>query len=103
MMPLTGLSVFDREAAGRRLAITPFRVRSVPKSRAQRDQSLVSGADDSLIPEASARLMEELTPEPKTVIRLEGGHIRGGRTELARTIVAISRGWLLERGAINPW
>ncbi len=64
---------------------------------------LISGADDSLIPEASARLMQELTPEPKTVIRLEGGHIDGGKSELARTIVAISRGWLVERGAINPW
>lgn len=63
---------------------------------------LIIGADDSLIPEASARLMQELTPQPKTVIRLEGGHIRGGKTELAKTIVAISRGWLLERRAINP-
>ncbi len=60
------------------------------------------GADDSLNPEASARLMQEFTPQPKTVIRLEGGHIRGGKTELAKTIVAISQGWLLERGAINP-
>jgi hypothetical protein len=64
---------------------------------------LISGADDSLIPETSAHLMERLTPQPKTVMRIEGGHIDGHKRKLAQTIVAISLDWLLQRGAINPW
>ena len=63
---------------------------------------LISGANDSLVPEASAHLMQQLTPQPNTVIRLEGGHIDGRKSELAQRIVAISRDWLLQRGAINP-
>ncbi len=64
---------------------------------------LISGADDLLVPEASSELFQRLTPEPKTVVRLEGGHIRGRKDELAQRIVAISRDWLLQRRAINPW
>ncbi len=64
---------------------------------------LISGANDSLVPETSVHLMQQLTPRPKTVMRLEGGHIDGRESELAQRIVAISQDWLLQRGAIDPW
>jgi hypothetical protein len=64
---------------------------------------LLGSADaDRFIPPHSAALLQRLTPAPKTVITLEGGHIGGRRTALTESIVAAARAWLAARGAINP-
>jgi hypothetical protein len=64
---------------------------------------LLGSADaDKFIPPESAALLQRLTPEPKTVVRLEGGHIGGRRTALTHAIVAAARAWLAARRAIDP-
>lgn len=62
---------------------------------------LIGGERDALVPLASAQLFAELTPEPKTVKRLPGGHI-GGETDATRRTVEEVRVWLVARGAASP-
>lgn len=63
---------------------------------------LLAGTDlDAMVPEAAARLVERLTPEPKTIVHLPGGHV-GGETEVTRRLVTALRAWLEERGAAAP-
>ena len=65
---------------------------------------VIGAADDRLIPERSARLMRELTPEPKQLVQLEGRHIGvgGGQEALRQRILAVTEDWLLRENAINP-
>jgi hypothetical protein len=66
---------------------------------------LVMGAgSDRLIAREPARRMEDLAPEPRTVIRVEGDHMGVGpeKTKLLAKVVALARGWLVEQGAIEP-
>ena len=56
---------------------------------------------DAMVPEAAARLAERLTPEPKTIVHLPGGHV-GGETEVTRRLVVALRAWLEQRGAASP-
>jgi hypothetical protein len=48
--------------------------------------------------------MQELTPQPRTVILLEGEHMGkgAGREVLLRQVIETTRSWLLEEGAIEP-
>lgn len=65
---------------------------------------VIGGEDDGLVPEDAARLMEELAPEPKRVVRLVGDHIGvgGGQEALMAEILAVVESWLKEQGAVNP-
>jgi hypothetical protein len=57
--------------------------------------------EDAMVPEAAARLMERLTPDPKTIIHLPGGHV-GGETEVTRRLVVALRTWLAQRSLTDP-
>ncbi len=65
---------------------------------------LIGGSDDQLIPNASARRMRELTPEPKSIVLLKSQHLGmgAGQEALMEEIVELTARWLIERGAVNP-
>jgi hypothetical protein len=70
-----------------------------------RGRFLVLGAaTDRLVDRAAAERMEALTPEPRTVVRVEGDHMGVGpdKWKLLARVVEVSRAWLLEQGAIDP-
>jgi dienelactone hydrolase len=70
-----------------------------------RGRFLVLGTQsDRLIARAAVERMEELTPEPRTVIRMGGDHMGLGpdRWQLLERVVNVSREWLLDQGAIDP-
>ena len=64
---------------------------------------VIAGRDDRLVPPGPARRLRDLTPQPKTIVLLEGVHmgIGPGQEALLTKIVAISRAWLAAEGAIN--
>lgn len=63
---------------------------------------ILSGTADGLIPERSVRLLETLTPQPKTILAMPGGHVGD---EAAATAIAVGalKGWLIERGLARAW
>ena len=65
---------------------------------------VIGGADDGLIPKPSAQLMQDLVPEPKTVVLLDGRHMGVGKaqTALSRRILQVTEDWLVDQGAVNP-
>ncbi len=65
---------------------------------------VIAGRDDRLVPEAPARRFRALTPQPKTVLLLEGGHmgVGPGQQALLAEIIRLSRAWLIAEGAVNP-
>lgn len=65
---------------------------------------VIGGEKDGLVPENSARLMQDLAPEPKTVVRLGGEHIGVGRDQeaLMAEILSVVEAWLKEQAAVNP-
>jgi dienelactone hydrolase len=70
-----------------------------------RGRFLVMGAaSDHLVARAAAERMAELTPEPRSVVRIEGDHMGIGpeRAKLLARVVAETRAWLLREGAIDP-
>jgi hypothetical protein len=60
-----------------------------------------SAEPDAMVPAASARALERLLPDPKTVLHLPGGHVRRTGTILPEMERAV-RAWLVERGAATP-
>jgi alpha/beta superfamily hydrolase len=62
----------------------------------------VTGLRDRKVPLASARRMQQLKPEPKTVIDLDTAHMDPKDPALTRQIVETTRAWLVARGAIAP-
>lgn len=62
---------------------------------------LINGRYDDQIPEASWRLLQEKTPEPKTVRILEESHMNPKNPELTLKVVSISAQWLIEHEAVN--
>lgn len=62
---------------------------------------LVSAAADEMVPAASARLMQDLTPEPKTIVFLPGEHIDPQNQAVLDRVVSISGDWLREKGVVN--
>ena len=50
---------------------------------------------------SQALTLHQLTPQPKTVVILDKGHMHPRKPELTRELVKISREWLLERGLVN--
>jgi hypothetical protein len=70
-----------------------------------RGRFLVLGAaDDRLVAPRAAQRLAELTPEPRTVVRIEGDHMGRGpdRWKLLARVIGVSRAWLVEQGAIEP-
>ncbi len=63
---------------------------------------LINGRDDERLPAESVRLLQELTPQPKTIVTVDGPHIDGSRPETIANTIRIARDWLAERGALNP-
>jgi hypothetical protein len=66
------------------------------------DMLLLNGSRDTMIPAASIALLHELKPEPRTIIELDADHMHPDLPDLTMEIVETSRGWLLERGAVEP-
>jgi hypothetical protein len=64
---------------------------------------VIGGRDDRLVPPRPARRLRDLTPEPKSIVLLEGGHMGVGRGQAAllAEIVRASRAWLVAEGAVN--
>jgi len=62
---------------------------------------LVNAEADELIPPGSTRLLTELTPEPKWVVTMPGDHINPRDQAVLARVVALSKAWLIERGAAN--
>lgn len=63
---------------------------------------VLHGTGDERIPEASVRRLIRLTPDPKEVVRLEGGHMGPGRDEVNERVVRRSQAWLARRGHAEP-
>jgi dienelactone hydrolase len=59
---------------------------------------------DRLIAPAAADRLSALTPEPRTIVVIEGDHLGLGpdKKKLLGQVVAISRAWMVEQGAIRP-
>jgi hypothetical protein len=64
---------------------------------------LVVGGEgwDALVPREAALRLVALTPPPKTVLILPGGHV-GGETEVTRRLAEAAGAWLAERAALLP-
>ena len=66
---------------------------------------VLEGADDALVPAAAQARLRDAVPEPKTVERLAGDHVGVGPDKAAvlAKIIADSKGWLIDKGAIDPF
>ena len=64
---------------------------------------VLEGRDDRLVPAAARNRLRAAVPEPKTVISFEGTHMGVGPDKMAllQKIVAASKTWLMENGAVN--
>lgn len=64
---------------------------------------VIGGSEDQLVPRPSFEKLKELTPEPKTVVVLGGGHIgtKARQQALLEEIVALTRRWLIDQGAVT--
>jgi len=65
---------------------------------------VLEGRGDLLIPAPAAACLRERTPSPKRVVALDGGHMGIGPAQerLLNLIIAESRAWLTDEGAVNP-
>ena len=62
---------------------------------------LINGTRDHQVSKYSWKKLHKLTPDPKTVVILDEGHMHPRKPELTKKLVKISREWLRERGLIN--
>lgn len=62
---------------------------------------LINGTRDHQISTYSWKKLHQLTPEPKTIVILDEGHMHPRKPELTKKLVKITREWLKERGLIN--
>ena len=63
---------------------------------------LINGKDDERLPPESVSRLHVLTPEPKTILNVDGAHIDGNRPEIIENTVRLARVWLVSKGALNP-
>jgi len=65
---------------------------------------VLEGDDDTLIPAAARARLRDAVPQPKTIWTFDGDHIGVGpdKRALLQQIIARSRTWLAEQGAIDP-
>jgi hypothetical protein len=64
----------------------------------------LDAAQDTIVGSNASMHLEELTPEPKTIVHLPGDHVGTGPDRAAelRTAISATCGWLVAHGAINP-
>ena len=62
---------------------------------------IINASRDEMISPHSRELLIRLTPEPKTVVTLETGHIGTNKIELVQKVVEISTRWLIENGVLD--
>jgi hypothetical protein len=55
---------------------------------------IINGTQDTQIPLQCAKRLQDIIPEPKTVMNLETEHMSPENTELTLRLIEISRGWL---------
>ena len=63
------------------------------------DFLLINGIYDKQIPVECSQRLQELVPEPKTIINLETEHMHPENTELTLRLIKISRSWIEEKQA----
>ncbi len=63
---------------------------------------LINGKDDERLPAKSVSRLQTMTPEPKTVLTVDGPHIDGNRPKIIENTVRLARVWLVSKGALNP-
>jgi hypothetical protein len=65
---------------------------------------IIGATRDTIVERRTSARLEELTPEPKTVIYTAGDHIGTGRDRqvLLEEAIAATRQWLVAEGAVNP-
>ncbi|WP_242392270.1 hypothetical protein [Anaeromyxobacter oryzisoli] len=64
---------------------------------------VLEARSDRLIAPAAAARARELTPQPRTVIVVEGDHMGVGPAQrLLARVIRITRAWLVEQGALVP-
>lgn len=61
----------------------------------------INGKRDTQIPAACALKMQELAAGSRTVVWLEAGHMNPGNPALLAEIIRISRGWMIQRKAME--
>ena len=61
---------------------------------------IIHAERDELIPPASQRLLERLTPDPKWVVTMPGDHIDPRDPAVLLAVVAETTRWLIARGAV---
>lgn len=62
---------------------------------------LITADEDDRMPAENTRLLEALAPDPKTVLRFEGAHVRLRRPDIVEELVETTRNWLHEGGYLN--
>jgi hypothetical protein len=62
---------------------------------------IINGSQDHQIPPYCWQKVHTMTPEPKTILILDEGHMHFRKPELTKRLVVISQKWLFERGIIN--
>lgn len=62
---------------------------------------LINGTSDERIPKQSIQSLIELTPEPKSVLVINGPHIDGNQPEIILQTVDAARNWLQKNGVLN--
>lgn len=68
----------------------------------QNEFLLINGSKDKMLTPHSINMLHKLTPEPKTVVSLDEGHIQPKKSDLITELVAISTQWLREKGLLDP-
>lgn len=69
--------------------------------RMKGDFLIINGIYDSQIPFKCAKRLQNIIPEPKTVINLETEHMHPDNTELTLRLINISRSWLEEKHQVK--
>jgi fermentation-respiration switch protein FrsA (DUF1100 family) len=67
---------------------------------APRQFLMVNGADDSLVPPASALALYEAAREPKTLVWVRGEHVQPRERELVERVATAVVTWLVSRGLL---
>lgn len=66
------------------------------------DFLILNGVYDEQIPMECAHRLQDLVPEPKTIMNLETEHMSPKKPELNLRLINISRSWLEEKRQSNP-
>ena len=96
-LPLRWIAAFVAEALFHR--VDPER----HVSQLQGRFLIVSSADDTTIGAKASEHLARLTPPPKTIVRLPGGHVgtTGAKLERLDAAVSVTQRWLIAEGAID--